>query len=82
MYSLLGAKIAYRPAEITFPSGATIKTGHLKDDQAYTKYQGHEYQRMLIEELTQVPDEKRYLQLLASCRSTVEGIKPQVFNTT
>ena len=82
MYSLLGVKIAYRPAEITFPSGATIKTGHLKDDQAYTKYQGHEYQRMLIEELTQVPDEKRYLQLLASCRSTVSGILPQVFNTT
>ena len=82
MYSLLGARIAYRPAEITFPSGAVIKTGHLKDDQAYTKYQGHEYQRILIEELTQVPDEKRYLQLLASCRSTVEGIKPQVFNTT
>lgn len=82
MYSLLGAKVAYRPAEITFPSGAIIKTGHLKDDQAYTKYQGHEYQRILIEELTQVPDEKRYLQLLASCRSTVSGIKPQVFNTT
>lgn len=82
MYSLLGAKVAYRPAEITFPSGATIKTGHLKDDQAYTKYQGHEYQCILIEELTQVPDEKRYLQLLASCRSTVQGIKPQVFCTT
>ncbi len=82
MYSLLGAKVAYRPAEITFPSGATIKTGHLKDDQAYTKYQGHEYQRILIEELTQVPDEKRYLQLLASCRSTVPDIKPQVFCTT
>lgn len=82
MYSLLGAKIAYRPAEITFPSGATIKTGHLKDDQAYTKYQGHEYQRMLIEELTQIPDEKRYLQLLASCRSTAIGITAQVFCTT
>lgn len=82
MYSLLGAKVAYRPAEITFPSGATIKTGHLKDDQAYTKYQGHEYQRMLIEETTQIPDEKRYLQLLASCRSTVQEIRPQVFCTT
>jgi len=82
MYSLLGAKIAYRPAEITFPSGATIKTGHLKDDQAYTKYQGHEYQRILIEEVTQIPDEKRYIQLLASCRSTIPGILPQIFATT
>lgn len=82
MYSDLGAKIAYRPAEIRFPSGAIIKTGHLKDEQAYTKYQGHEYQRMVIEELTQIPDEKRYMQLLSSCRSTVEGMKAQVFCTT
>lgn len=81
-YIGLGAKIAYRPAEITFPSGAKIKTGHLKDDQAYTKYQGHEYQRILIEELTQIPEEKRYLQLLSSCRSTSPDIKPQVFCTT
>lgn len=81
-YKGLGAMIAYRPAVIKFPSGAVIRTGHLKDDQAYTKYQGHEYQRILIEELTQIPDEKRYLQLLASCRSTVGGIKAQVFATT
>lgn len=82
MYYLLGAKIAYRPAEIVFPSGAKIKTGHLKDDQAYTKYMGQEYQRQLIEELTQIPEEKRYLQLIASCRSTLPELKPQVFSTT
>ncbi len=76
------ANIAYRPAVITFPSGAVIRTGHLKDDQAYTKYQGQEYQRILIEELTQVPTEKRYLQLIASCRSTVPGLDSQVFATT
>src|SRR3546814_9561209 len=55
----------------SFPSGAVIRTGHLKDDQAYTKYQGQEYQRQLIEELTQIPTVKRYLQLTSSCRSTV-----------
>jgi len=81
-YQPLGAKIGYRPAVIVFPSGATIRTGHLKDDQAYTKYQGHEYHRMVIEELTQIPDEKRYLQLIASCRSTITDIKPQIFCTT
>lgn len=81
-YRPLGASIAYRPAIIKFPWGAIIRTGHLKDDQAYTKYQGHEYQRMGIEELTQIPDEKRYLQLLASCRSTVSELKTQIFNTT
>lgn len=82
MYRAYGVSIAYRPAIIRFPSGAIIRTGHLRDDQAYTKYQGHEYHRMLIEELTQIPDEKRYLQLVASCRSTVVGLDARVFATT
>lgn len=82
MYRAYGAVITGRPATIKFPSGAIIRTGHLKDDQAYTKYQGHEYHRMLIEELTQIPDEKRYLQLVASCRSTVGGLDARVFATT
>lgn len=81
-YGPFGAKIAYRPAVITLPWGGVIKTGHLKDDQAYTKYQGHEYPRMLIEELTQIATEKRYLQLIASCRSTIPELKPMIFNTT
>lgn len=69
------------PAEFHFPSGAVIRTGHLKDGNAYMKYQGHEYQRMLIEELTQIVREEDYLRLMASCRSTVEGLPAQVFST-
>ncbi len=64
-----------------FPSGAKIRLGHLKDEKAYTKYQGHEYHKILIEELTQIPTEELYLKLLASCRSTVEGLSPQIFCT-
>lgn len=82
MYARYGAVFTGQPATIRFPSGATIKTGHLKDDQAYTKYQGHEYQRMLIEELNQIPSEKRYLMLISSCRSTVPELPAQVFATT
>ncbi len=81
-YHNLGVTINYRPPVITFPKGGIIRTGHLKDDQAYTKYMGHEYHRMLIEELTQIPDEKRYLQLIASCRSTIPELRPRIFNTT
>jgi hypothetical protein len=81
-YSGLGAQIAYRPAVVKFPSGAVIHTGHLKDDQAYTKYQGQEYQIILIEEITQIPELKRYLQLMGSLRSTIPSIKPQMFATT
>jgi len=82
IYSLLGGKMSGKPPIFRFPWGAVIRTGHLKDDQAYTKYQGHEYPRMLIEELTQIPTEKRYLQLLASCRSTIPELKPKTFLTT
>lgn len=81
MYAGLGVKKAYRPWELTFPSGAKILTGHLKDRDAYTKYQGHEYHRMLLEELTQIPDEERYLKLTASNRSTVPGLRAQTFAT-
>jgi hypothetical protein len=76
------AEFAGNPAEIRFPSGAVIRTGHLKDENAYSKYQGHEYQKILIEELTHIPRESDYEKLLGSCRSTVPGIKPQVFATT
>jgi len=82
IYSKMGAVKAGNPPEFRWPSGAIFRTGHLKDDQAYTKYQGHEYQRMLIEELTQIPNEESYLRLLGSCRSTVAGLEPQVFLTT
>lgn len=82
MYGKYGVEIVNRPPILRFPSGALFKTGHLRDDQAYTKYQGHEYQRMLIEELTQIATEKRYKQLLSSCRSTVPGLEARVFATT
>ena len=75
------AKVTGKPATIKFPSGAIIRCGHLKDESAYTKYQGHEYQRILIEELTQIPSEESYLKLISSCRSTIKGLEPKVFCT-
>lgn len=78
----LTVEVVGRPAEIRFSTGAIIRTGHLRDDNAYEKYQGHEYHRMLIEELTQIPNEERYLKLISSCRSSSADLKPQVFTTT
>jgi len=82
LYFHLGGKAVGNPAIFKFPSGARIKTGHLKDDNAYTKYQGHEYHKMVIEELTQIPSEESYLKLISACRSTIQELKPQVFSTT
>ena len=80
MYEPTGADFV--KGEIRFPSGAALILGHLKDDNAYEKYQGHEYHRMLIEELTQIPNEESYLKLISSCRSTIPELRPQVFATT
>lgn len=83
------AKRMYQPAggklvgdTFIFPSGARIRTGHLADADAYQKYQGHEYQNELLEELTHIAREGDYEKLRASCRSTIPEIKPQVFATT
>lgn len=82
MYRPLGGKVVGLPAIIKFPSGAKIRTGHLRDKNAYSKYQGHEYQKLLLEELTQIPREGDYEKLLGSCRSTVKELKAQIFSTT
>lgn len=86
---IFGSQVAFigQPGEIKWSdasgnSGPTIRLGHLKDENAYQKYQGHEYQRILIEELTQIPDEQNYEDLISSCRSTIPEIDPQVFATT
>ncbi len=68
------ATITGQVPEIKFPSGAIIRTGHLKDSNAYTKYQGHEYQKILNEELTHIPRESDYEKLLGSNRSKYPDI--------
>lgn len=66
------------PPEFRNEKGSKIITGHLNDKDAYQKYQGHEYHKILIEELTQIPREENYLKLKASCRSTVPELRPLV----
>jgi len=74
------AKVSGKPTVFEFPSGAKIYTGHLKDSDAYTQFQGWNITRLLIEELGQIPREEDYLKLLSSVRSTC-SISPQVFTT-
>lgn len=73
---------AGNPAKFTFPSGAVIYTGHLNSPTAYTAYQGHEYQRILIEEVTHIPTQLLFEQLMGSLRSTVPGLAAQFLGTT
>jgi len=81
LFKCVGGTVAGNPPVFKFPSGAIGRVGHLKDENAFTKYQGHEYHRMLIEELTHIPREIRYLSLISSCRTTIPELKPQIFCT-
>ena len=81
IYSHFGAKKTGKLAVFKFPSGATIKTGHLADKDSYTRYQGHEYQEITVEELTHIPTQLLFEQLIGSLRSTVDGLNPQFFGT-
>jgi hypothetical protein len=81
IYSNFGAKKTGQLAVFKFPSGATIKTGHLADKDSYARYQGHEYQEITIEELTHVPTQLLFEQLMGSLRSTVPELSPQFFGT-
>ena len=61
MYRAVRGEVVGNPPEIRFPRGGIIRTGHLNDENAYMKYQGHQYHKMLIEELSQIPRQKDYL---------------------
>lgn len=81
MFAPFGAIRRGRIPEFVFPSGFTIWTGHLQDDTSWANYQGFEIQKLLFEELTQIPNEKRYLDLLGSLRSTIPDVWVQAFLT-
>lgn len=82
MYAPLRVQITGNPAILKFESGAIGRTGHLRDKNAFTQYIGHEYQKMLFEELTLIGAEESYLKIIASCRSTITGLSPQIMATT
>lgn len=88
VYTRIGASFRERPAEFVWPNpanpsepGATIVIGHLADADAYEKYQGQEFQRILLEEATQIPSYDLYARVIASCRSVHPELRPQVFLT-
>jgi len=82
LYRYANVRVIGNPAVMIWPSGAKFRLGHLKNKSSYEKYLGHEYQRILIEELTLIPQERYYIQIMGSLRTTVPEIRTQIFNTT
>lgn len=83
IYSKTGARLIMRPTpRFVWPWGSKIFTGHLKDQRSIQKYIGREFQRILIEEMTQLEDPNLYMKLLGSCRSTIPGLDSRIAGTT
>jgi hypothetical protein len=79
---LLGADYTKNPSEFRWvKSGARIFVGHMKDQDAYTKYQGQNIVRFLIEEAGQIPSLERFDEIRSCCRSIYPEMKAQIFLT-
>ena len=77
-----GAVMVGNPPRFVWPWGSKIFTGHLKDQRSVGKYLGREFQRIVVEELTQLADPELYMKLLGSARSTIPGLRARLFATT
>jgi hypothetical protein len=81
MRAFSGFEIGGNPTTIKFPGGGRGTLGHLANKDSWTHYVGHEYQRILLEEINIIPEEQRYLMVLGSCRSSVPELKPQCMSS-
>ena len=82
IYRSYGAKLTLSPYAIfEFPSGAQIRLGHLADEKSWSNYLSHEYDKILIEELTEIAKEDTVQKVLGSLRNT-SGLKSQFLATT
>jgi hypothetical protein len=74
-------EIGGSPCTIKFPGGGRGTLGHLANKDSWSHYVGHEYQKVLLEEINIIPDETRYLMVLGSCRSSVPELRPQCMSS-
>lgn len=78
LYTPLGAQFVLNRkgdpgASFTFPSGAKIFLCHMEQESDKESYQGHEYQYIGFDELTQFLI-TQYLYLFSRCRGVVESL--------
>jgi hypothetical protein len=74
-------EIGGNPTTIKFPGGGRGTLGHLANKDSWSHYVGHEYQKILLEEINIIPEEQRYLMVLGSCRSSVPELRPQCMSS-
>lgn len=70
----LGAKWFEQKKELHMPNGAILKFAYLERDEDAEEYQGHEYTRIYIEEVTNFPFPDPIMKLKGTIRSAA-GVK-------
>lgn len=78
---VLGGVYTKNPSEFRWPCGARIFLGHAQDSNAWTKYQGQNITRFLIEEAGQIPDVDTYDQIRSCCRTMEPELRAQILLT-
>lgn len=65
---------------LRFPNGSRIILGGFKDNRDIDKYVGIEYDFIIVEELTQLTEDK-YVKLRGSLRTSKEGWRPRMYTS-
>ena len=85
MYRLYpGFKFLKSKAEYAavWPTGEQLLLRHMKDENDYPEYHGHEYPWIGWEELTSWDTDKAFRAMMSCCRSSTPGIPTRVRSTT
>jgi hypothetical protein len=85
MYQLYpGFKFLKSKAEYAavWPTGEQLLLRHMKDENDYSEYHGHEYPWIGWEELTQWENDKAFKLMQSCCRPTRPGIPCRIRSTT
>jgi hypothetical protein len=81
LYPHMGGNFKATEKRWYFPSGAIIDLGHMQHESDKYNYQGKEYQKIGVDELTQFL-ESMYTYLFSRLRTTDPDINPQILSTT
>lgn len=75
---LQGSKYVSSQKELRFTTGGTLYLHYIKDEHAFSRFQGIDLSHVYIDESGQIPDPAPILRIRSSMRSTYQGVVPRM----
>ena len=75
---LVGSKYVSSLKELRFTTGGVLYLHYIKDENAFSRFQGIDLSHVYIDESGQIPDPAPILRIRSSMRSTVPGVVPRM----